>query len=71
MAGAEGGGGEGEGAKLWGGRFSGKTDPIMEAFNASIRYDQRMWKEDIAGSVAYVNGVYADLLSRLRAETRT
>jgi hypothetical protein len=45
-----------EGAKLWGGRFSGKTDPIMEKFNASINYDKRMWKEDIAGSVSYVKG---------------
>eukprot|EP00038_Savillea_parva_P008263 m.175798 g.175798 ORF g.175798 m.175798 type:complete len:470 (+) comp14054_c0_seq1:2280-3689(+) len=55
---AAGEGGEGgEGAKLWGGRFSGKTDPIMEQFNASIAYDKRMWKEDIAGSVAYVKGL--------------
>lgn len=46
----------GEGAKLWGGRFSGKTDPVMEKFNASISYDHRMWKEDVAGSVAYVKG---------------
>ena len=28
--------------KLWGGRFSGKTDPVMEQFNASIGYDKRM-----------------------------
>lgn len=46
-----------EGSKLWGGRFSGKTDPVMEKFNASISYDKRMWKEDIAGSVSYVKGV--------------
>jgi len=44
-----------EGAgKLWGGRFSGKTDPVMEQFNASIGYDKRMWKEDLQGSTAYV-----------------
>lgn len=35
--------------KLWGGRFTGATDPIMEKFNASISYDQRMWREDING----------------------
>eukprot|EP00036_Acanthoecidae_sp_10tr_P009293 CAMPEP_0182928020 /NCGR_PEP_ID=MMETSP0105_2-20130417/14962_1 /TAXON_ID=81532 ORGANISM="Acanthoeca-like sp., Strain 10tr" /NCGR_SAMPLE_ID=MMETSP0105_2 /ASSEMBLY_ACC=CAM_ASM_000205 /LENGTH=465 /DNA_ID=CAMNT_0025066007 /DNA_START=8 /DNA_END=1405 /DNA_ORIENTATION=+ len=46
-----------EGGKLWGGRFSGKTDPVMEKFNASIGYDKRMWKQDIAGSVAYVKGL--------------
>lgn len=44
----------GEGGKLWGGRFSGITDPVMEQFNASIQYDKRMWKEDLAGSKAYV-----------------
>ena len=36
-----------QGNKLWGGRFSGKTDHVMEAFNASISYDKRMWKADI------------------------
>uniref|UniRef100_A0AAR2K7K0 Argininosuccinate lyase n=1 Tax=Pygocentrus nattereri TaxID=42514 RepID=A0AAR2K7K0_PYGNA len=42
------------GSKLWGGRFVGATDPVMEKFNASIAYDQRMWDEDIRGSKAYV-----------------
>lgn len=37
--------------KLWGGRFTGATDPIMERFNASISYDQRMWREDIQGKL--------------------
>ena len=36
-----------EGAKLWGGRFEGAVDPIMEKFNASISYDKAMWKQDI------------------------
>ena len=39
--------------KLWGGRFSGKTDPLMERFNASLRFDQRLWQADIVGSQAY------------------
>lgn len=43
-----------EGSKLWGGRFSGDTDAIMEKFNASISYDKRMWDADIRGSKAYV-----------------
>uniref|UniRef100_A0AAR2LTC7 Argininosuccinate lyase n=1 Tax=Pygocentrus nattereri TaxID=42514 RepID=A0AAR2LTC7_PYGNA len=43
-----------QGSKLWGGRFVGATDPVMEKFNASIAYDQRMWDEDIRGSKAYV-----------------
>lgn len=45
------------GQKLWGGRFTGATDPIMEAFNASIHYDKRMWKNDIQGSQAYVKAI--------------
>ena len=36
-----------EGPKLWGGRFTGKTDPIMEEFNASISYDRRLCFVDI------------------------
>ena len=47
----------GEGGKLWGGRFSGETDPVMEDFNASINIDKRMWKEDIEGSVAYAKAL--------------
>uniref|UniRef100_A0A6Q2Y6V8 Argininosuccinate lyase n=1 Tax=Esox lucius TaxID=8010 RepID=A0A6Q2Y6V8_ESOLU len=45
------------GSKLWGGRFVGDTDPIMEMFNASIAYDKRMWDADIRGSKAYVKAL--------------
>ncbi|KAM6907608.1 argininosuccinate lyase [Xenentodon cancila] len=51
-----------EGNKLWGGRFVGDTDPIMEKFNASITYDQRMWDADIRGSKAYVKALEKALL---------
>jgi len=33
--------------KLWGGRFTGKTDPLMEKFNESLPFDKRMWAEDL------------------------
>uniref|UniRef100_A0A665TYQ7 Argininosuccinate lyase n=1 Tax=Echeneis naucrates TaxID=173247 RepID=A0A665TYQ7_ECHNA len=46
-----------QGNKLWGGRFVGDTDPIMEKFNASVAYDQRMWDADIRGSKAYVRAL--------------
>uniref|UniRef100_A0A4X2KDM9 Argininosuccinate lyase n=1 Tax=Vombatus ursinus TaxID=29139 RepID=A0A4X2KDM9_VOMUR len=46
-----------ESGKLWGGRFVGSVDPIMEKFNASIAYDQRMWEADIQGSKAYSKGL--------------
>ncbi|KAJ3152623.1 hypothetical protein HDU89_001316 [Geranomyces variabilis] len=40
-------------ASLWGGRFTGKNDPLMQSFNESLRFDRRMWKADIVGSQAY------------------
>ncbi|KZT60470.1 argininosuccinate lyase [Calocera cornea HHB12733] len=39
--------------KLWGGRFTGKTDPLMHEFNQSLKYDKRMYAVDIKGSIAY------------------
>ncbi|MCR5795193.1 MAG: argininosuccinate lyase [Solobacterium sp.] len=40
-------------AKMWAGRTDGITDPIADEFNSSIRIDQRMYKEDITGSLAH------------------
>lgn len=45
------------GAKLWGGRFTGKTDPLMQRFNDSIGYDKRMWEVDIKGSIEYAKAL--------------
>jgi len=39
--------------KLWGGRFQKKTDKSVDDFNSSIRFDSRMYKEDIEGSIAH------------------
>ena len=41
-------------AQLWGGRFTKATDEGVYAFNASITFDRRMWKQDIRGSIAHV-----------------
>jgi argininosuccinate lyase len=38
---------------LWGGRFSGKMDPLMDRLNASLPFDWRLWDADITGSVAW------------------
>jgi argininosuccinate lyase len=43
--------------KLWGGRFTGKTDPLMEKFNESLPFDKRMWAQDIKGSQAYAKAL--------------
>ena len=40
-------------AKLWGGRFSKATDVLVDDFNSSIRFDARMYRQDIAGSIAH------------------
>lgn len=40
--------------KLWGARFQKETDQAVNDFNSSIRFDSRMYQEDIAGSIAHV-----------------
>lgn len=46
-------------AKLWGGRFSKATDTMVDDFNSSIRFDARMYAQDIEGSMAH-----AEMLGR-------
>ncbi|MBE5039140.1 argininosuccinate lyase [Ructibacterium gallinarum] len=46
-------------AKLWGGRFSKATDALVDDFNSSIRFDARMYAQDIEGSQAH-----AEMLGR-------
>jgi argininosuccinate lyase len=41
------------GQQMWGGRFAERPSDIMQAINASIDVDQRMWREDIRGSKAH------------------
>lgn len=40
-------------AKPWAGRFTEPTDAFVEAFTASIGFDQRLYRHDIAGSKAH------------------
>ena len=39
--------------KLWSGRFGKDTDALVNELNASISFDQRLYKEDITGSMAH------------------
>jgi argininosuccinate lyase len=39
--------------KLWGGRFTQSTDAFVQAFTASVEFDQRLASYDIQGSVAH------------------
>ena len=41
-------------ADLWGGRFTKATDQDVFDFNASISFDERLYKHDIIGSIAHV-----------------
>jgi argininosuccinate lyase len=43
----------GGGEKLWGGRFAKEVDAEVHAFGASIPFDSRLYREDIAGSIAH------------------
>ena len=40
-------------AKLWSGRFQKDTDALVNDFNESISFDQRLYRQDIAGSKAH------------------
>jgi argininosuccinate lyase len=42
-----------QGNQQWGGRYSGGPSAIMEAINASIGFDRKMWRQDIRGSLAH------------------
>ncbi len=44
---------------MWGGRFAASPSALMEAINASIGFDRRLAKQDIAGSIAH-----SDMLAR-------
>ncbi|HEY3487444.1 MAG TPA: lyase family protein, partial [Gammaproteobacteria bacterium] len=51
--------------KPWGGRFSEATDEFVEAFTASVEFDRRLYRYDIAGSIAH-----ARMLAKVGVLTR-
>jgi argininosuccinate lyase len=46
--------------KPWGGRFTEKTSPAAESFSGSVHFDKRLYRYDIAGSMAH-----AKMLARI------
>lgn len=40
-------------ATLWGGRFTRETNELVQEFNASLRFDIRLYRQDIEGSMAH------------------
>ncbi len=57
-------------AKMWAGRTDGTTEKIADDFNSSIRFDSRMYREDITGSMAHAAMLGAKgILSSADADT--
>ncbi|NWF68635.1 MAG: argininosuccinate lyase [Chloroflexi bacterium] len=55
---------------LWGGRFAEPSDHDLRALNDSIGFDRRMWRQDIAGSMAYARAIAAaGIITREEAES--
>jgi len=55
--------------KMWGGRFASSPAAIMEEINASISFDKRLWRQDIAGSKAHAAMLAATgILTRAEAK---
>ncbi|MEG0830698.1 MAG: argininosuccinate lyase [Anaerovoracaceae bacterium] len=60
--------------KLWKGRFSKAATSSADEFNASIEFDQRLYKEDIQGSIAHATmlgkqGIITEVESDLLVKT--
>ena len=57
-------------AKMWAGRTDGATEKIADDFNSSIRFDSRMYKQDIQGSMAHAAMLAAqNILTQEDADT--
>ena len=57
-------------SKMWAGRTSGATDSIADDFNSSIRFDCRMYRQDITGSMAHAAMLsHCGILTEQEAQT--
>lgn len=57
-------------AKLWAGRTDGVTDAAADDFNSSIRFDHKMYRQDIQGSMAHAAMLGAQgILTQAEADT--
>ena len=57
-------------AKMWAGRTDGTTEKIADDFNSSIRFDCRMYRQDITGSMAHAAMLAAQgIISQADADT--
>ena len=57
-------------SSIWGGRFSSGPSELMQAINASIDFDKRMYTQDIAASMAHARMLAAqEIISAADADT--
>ena len=57
-------------AKMWAGRTDGMTEKIADDFNSSIRFDSRMYRQDITGSMTHAAMLsYKGIISQTDADT--
>ncbi len=55
--------------KMWGGRFEKKPSDLMQEINQSISFDQKLYKQDIAGSIAHAKMLSAvKIISKSESE---
>ena len=56
-------------AKMWAGRTDGMTEKIADDFNSSIRFDSRMYRQDITGSMTHAAMLsYKGIISQTDAD---
>lgn len=54
---------------LWGGRFTGETDPGFSEFNSSFAFDRRLFEVDVRASIAHCDGLAGtDVLTTAESE---
>jgi argininosuccinate lyase len=57
-------------AKMWAGRTDGMTEKIADDFNSSIRFDSRMYRQDITGSMTHAAMLsFKGIISQTDADT--
>ena len=54
----------------WGGRFAAGPSVVMQEINASIGFDRKMWRQDIAGSRAHAAMLAATGIIGAEGQTR-
>jgi argininosuccinate lyase len=61
---------DGAAHRLWGGRFASGPAPALDELNRSLPIDQRLWREDVAGSRAWAQALQrAGVLTEQEATT--